>query len=388
MSDVVKKNQAWAVKVETTEGVYQAPTLGTDFVQTMQDGSEMSRSKQLLERNIFTSSVGQTSPRTGQFEVSGALNVEAKAAQAEGDAPEFDALMRSALGSRRQLASPVTSGTGHTTSQINITDADESFAVGDIVLIKEDDAFHVSPISTVTSSAITLLIPAASPFSNAVVVAKHTTYGVADAGHPALSVSRYLEDSILQAAIGCKVSSLALENFSTGSIPNFKFGFDGLNFDSSLTAMPAEPSYDSNLPPIMLAGKVYLDGAEIDVNDLSFTIENTLGFKTAIGAENGRVASRVTERSITGSFNPYMQSDSMANYNKFKNNTAFSIFAYAKLPTETDGEFGGIVAVYMPNCLITELSESDQDGIMQDNITFSANRGVSGSIPEIYIAFI
>ena len=388
MSDVVKKNQAWAVMTEDTEGTYKAPAVGSDFIQTLTDGSEMSRSKQLLERNVFTASIGQTAPRTGMFEVSGALAVEAKAAQAEGAAPQFDELMRSALGARRQLAAPVTTGSGNTASVLQIADANEDFAVGDIVLVKEDDSYHVSPVSAVTSSSITLLVPAGSPFSNAVVVAKHTTYVCADSGHPSLSISRYLEGAVLQAGIGCKVSSLALENFSTGAIPNFKFGFEGLTFDSSLTAIPATPSYDSNLPPIMLAGKVFMDGVEIDVNELSFSLENTLGFKTSISAENGKVSSRATERTITGSFNPYMQSDSMANFNKFKNNTPFSIFAYAKLPSNTEGEFGGIVAVYMPNCLITELSESDNDGLMQDNITFSANRGVAGDKPEIYITFI
>lgn len=388
MSDVVKKNQAWAVVIEDTEGVYKAPTAGSDFVQTLTEGSEMSRSKQLLERNVFTDSIGQTAPRTGMFEVSGALAVEAKSAQVEGEEPQCDALMRSALGARRQLAAPVTTGAGNTSSVLNITDANLSFAVGDIVLVKEADNFHVSPVSAVSSSSITLLIPASGAFSDAVVVAKHTTYVCADSGHPSLSVSRYLEGAILQAGIGCKVSSLALENFSTGAIPTFKMGFEGLTFDSSLTAIPATPAYDSNLPPIMLAGKVYMDGSEIDVNELSFSLENTLGFKTSIAAENGKVSSRATERTITGSFNPYMRDDSLANFNKFKNNTPFSIFAYAKLPTETDGEFGGIVAVYMPNCLITELSESDNDGLMQDNITFSANRGVAGDKPEIYITFI
>lgn len=388
MSDVVKKNQAWAAIVEDTEGEYKAPVAGNEFIQTLTEGSEMSRSKQLLERNVFTASIGQTAPRTGMFEVSGSLAVEAKSAQVEGEEPQFDGLMQSALGDRRQLTSPVTTGSGHTTSVINIADADESFAVGDIVLIKEDDAFHVSPISAVSSSSITLLVPAENAFSNAVVVAKHTTYICADSGHPALSISRYLEGTILQAGIGCKVSSLALENFSTGAIPNFKFGFEGLNFDSSLTPIPATPSYDTNLPPIMLAGKVFMDGAEIDVNELSFSLENTLGFKTSINAENGKTSSRATERTISGSFNPYMASDSMANYNKFKDNTSFSIFAYAKLPSATEGEFSGIVAVYMPNCLITELSEADNDGLMQDNITFSANRGTAGDKPEIYITFI
>jgi hypothetical protein len=42
----------------------------------------------------------------------------------------------------------------------------------------------------------------------------------------------------------------------------------------------------------------------------------------------------------------------------------------------------------MPKCIITELQEGDQDGLLQDNITFQAARGSAGTTSEIYIAFI
>ena len=388
MALVVKKNQAWAVEKELTEGTYRAPQSSTSYVQTLAEGAELSRSKELLERNIFTSSIGQTAPRTGQFSVSGTLPVEARAAAAEGTAPEYDDLMESALGSKRQLASPVTTGTGNTASILKVTSANTLFAKGDIILIKEPGAFHVSPVKSVTTTEVELEIPGDSAFSNAVVIAKHTTYVCADSGHPSLSISRYLENAVVQYATGCRVNSLSLENFSTGQLANFKFGFEGLNFNSNLGSLPQTPSYDSQVPPIILAGMVMMDGVEIDVNELAFSVENTLGFKTSILAENGRVSGRATERKITGSFNPYMASDTLANFNKFKNNTPFSVFAYAKLPSATPGEFSGIVAIWMPNCLITELGEADQDGIMQDSISFSANRGNTGNIPEIYITVI
>lgn len=387
MSEVVKKNQAWAVEIESVEGTYAPPSAATSFVQSLTDGSEMSRSKEVLERNIFTSSIGQTSPRTGQFSVSGSLAVEARAHSTEGSAPEFDGLMKSALGARRQTVEKTT-GTGNTDTVLQLTSANTFYSVGDIVLVKEAGAYHVSPVSAVSSSTVTLAIPADDDFSDNVHIAKHSTYIVADSGHPSLSISRYLENAIVQKAVGCKAKSVEMSDFSTGKIPSFKFGFEGLNFDSTLTAPPFTPSYDGQVPPIILSAKVFMDGVEIDVNELTVSLENTLGYKSSVSAENGRIASRATERKITGSFNPYMASDSMSNFTKFKNNTPFSIFAYAKLPTGVAGEFSGIVAIYMPNCLMTELGEQDQDGLMQDNISFSANRGNTGNIPEIYIAFI
>lgn len=388
MGEVVKKNQSWAVEIEATQGVYAPPAAASSFVQTMTEGSEMSRSKELLERDVYTFSIGKTAPRTGQFSVSGSMAVEARAHSTQGSAPEYDALLRSALGARRQLLAEVATGVGNTATILQVEDANLSFAYGDIILIKAPGAFHVSPVKAVTETTVELFIPAAAPLPDNVVIAKHTTYCVADAGHPSLSVSRYLEGAVIQKGIGCKVTSLALEGFTTGQMPSFNFGFEGLNFDQVLGAPPFAPAYDSQVPPIILAARMYMDALAVDVNEMSFSLENVLGFKTSVSAENGRVSSRPTERTITGSINPYMDSESNATFLKFKQNTPFSLFGYAKLPTATAGEFGGIIAVFMPNNMITELAEGDQDGIMQDSITFSANRGNTGTIPEIFIGII
>ncbi len=387
MSEVVKKNQAWAVEEEATAGVFVAPTAAAKFVQTLAEGSEMSRSKETIERNIYTSSIGQVAPRTGMFSVSGSMPVEARASSELGAAPEYDLLLKSALGARRQTVVENITGVGNTASVLKLVDADNHYQKGDILLIKEAGKYHVSPVKSVSDTELELEIPALSAFSDNVAIAKHTTYVVADSGHASLSISRYLEGQVLQKGVGCKVTSMSLESFATGQLPSFNFGFEGLNFDQVIQANPLTPEYDSQVPPIILAAKAYMNGAEIDVNELTVSLENTLGYKTSILAENGRLSSRATERRISGTMNPYMDSVSNANFLRFKNNTPFSIFAYAKIPSEVAGEFSGIISVFMPNCLITDLGESDSDGIMQDNISFSANRG-AGTIPEIYIGMI
>jgi len=146
MAISVKKNTVIAVEIEDTEGVYKAPTSGSSYVQTLADGTEVTGAKELLERNIFTGSIGKTTPLTGTRTVSGSLPTETRASSVEGAAPEYDALMQSALGSRRQGVQ-VTSKTGHTSSRLEIEDADiANFEIGDIVLVKEAGAFHVSPV--------------------------------------------------------------------------------------------------------------------------------------------------------------------------------------------------------------------------------------------------
>ena len=392
MAIAVKDNTTIGVEIEDTEGTYKAPQSANSYVQTLSDGTEITPAKELLERNIFNGSIGKTTPLTGTRTVSGSLPTEARASSVEGDEPEYDALMQSAMGSRRQGVE-VTSGETHTTTVINIENADISnFEVGDMVLVKEAGAYHVSPISavddTVDAANITLLVPMASAPDDNVVIAAFTTYVTADSGHPSLSVSKYIEGVVLESAVGCRVSSMSLENFTTGQLASWNFGFEGLNFSRSITSSPFTPSYDTSRPPIILNACVYQDGASIQVNELTVSLENTLGFATSTCSSNGRISGRSTARVVSGSFNPYKQTDSIAQYSKFDATTEYSIFASAYVPSGVAGEFGQVVAIYLPNCITTELGESDQDGLLQESISFSAGRGQAGTEEELYVSFI
>jgi len=397
MAIAVKDNTVYAVEIEVTEGTYVPPSSATEsYVQVLTDGAEMTPAKDLLEREIFNGSIGKTTPRTGMRSVTGALPTEMRAAEVEGDAPEFDALIRSALGLRRQVttttADDTDSGTSHTAQRIYLLDADGSkYAVGDCITVKVTGDYHTSPITAVSSaggdSYVDLLIPAAGAFSDGDVIMAVTTYVTANSGHPSLSVSKYLETSRLDQAAGCRVNNFSLENFSTGQLASFNFGFEGLNFDQTITAQPHSPDYDDSLPPIILDACVYQDATQIHVNEFAFSVENTLGFATSTCSPNGKISGRVTERTVTGSFNPYKQDDDVSNFDKFNNNTEFSLFAQAHNPTSTSGEYDQVVAMYMPNCISTEISESDQDGLLQEGISYSAGRGADGTAEEIFISF-
>lgn len=390
MANTVKRNTVYAVEVEVTEGTYVVPSSADVFVQTLADGSEMTPAKELLERDIFAASIGKVTPRTGQKSVSGAMPVEMRAGEVEGDIPEWDALMRSALGSRK-TTNAITTSTGHTTTVIQIEDADiASLEVNDIVMIKEAGEFHVSPITAVdptpAAANITLLVAAPSAPSDNVVLAKAVTYEVASTGHPSLSITKYVENAVRETAVGSKVASMSLENFSTGQLASWNFGFEGLTYARTLAAAPFTPDYDSSLPPIILNACVYQDATQIPVNNLSWSLENSLGFTTSTCSPNGRTSGRVTSRTITGSYDPYKQDDDLGQYNKFDGNTEYSLFASAHVPTSTTGEFEQVVAFYMPNCISTELGESDQDEVLQDAVSFQASTGAAGTDEEIVIA--
>ena len=396
MAIAVRDNTSFAVEIEDTEGTYKAPQSADSYVQVLKDGSEMTRSQELLQREIFTGSIGKTQSRLGTRSVSGAMPVELRSGDTEGAAPEADKLYTSALGGKKTRAA-VTTGTGNTDTVLQIDDLDISeFSVYDIVLVKEAGSFELSWVSAVdtTPAAANITLGKQLGFtpSDNVEIAAVTQYSTANSGHPALSISKYIEDAKLEQAVGCKVTSMSVENFTTGQIPNVNFGFEGLTFDSSLTANPFTPDYDDALPPIALRACLSQDGTNVQVNNFTLSLENTLGFVTSTCSENGRISSRVTERSITGSFNPYKTDDSLTQFDKFKCNVPYTLFIYAFNPIldancEFTGEFSNAVAILLTNCITTELGESDADGLLVEDVTFDATRGPSGTDEEMKIAF-
>ena len=382
MAYTIKKNVKVAVKGESTEGTYVAPASAADFVQAQEDGIEMNGSKDTLELNVIGTGLSKVAPRVGLESASGSLGVYMKAGSAADEEPEYGIMLESLCGAKRSAAAQG-SGSNHTTTLINVSNTSE-YAVGDIVVVKQGSDYHTSPIvSLVADTSITLLIAAAAPFDDSVVVEAFNTYVPADEAHPSYSVSKWVEDEVLEQSVGCKTTSLAVESFSTGQVASLKMGFEGSNYTRSLTSIPYEPTYDTSETPIILDACIHQDGNIIQVNDFTLNVENTLGWIK--DTCNGKSASRITSRMVSGTINPYKEDDSIDNYTKFDANTSFSLVITAHNPNATAGEYSESVSFYMPICTITELGEGDIDGVLTEAISFSAN-SVDGTIKELYIS--
>jgi hypothetical protein len=323
--------------------------------------------------------------------------VEFRGSGVEGGDPDFDLLLKSALGNRRQLTARVTTkaAPAHTTTVIQIEDADiASLSVGDVILILESGSHSVHAISAKTTGVGTATItitPARSVAPSASVqIAKFTTYYPANSGHIPLSLSYYLANEILAKAIGTKVTSLAVENFTTGQIASFNFGLEGLSFDEGNASAPHTPTYDTGLPPLILQACLFQNGIELQINEFTLSLENTLGFLTSTCSANGRISSRVTDRSISGSFNPFKDDTAATQFDLFNANTEYSLFVSAYNPSSVSGEIqlGSVVGIYLPKCISVEKTIGDQEGLLVDNVNFRATRGESGSTDEMFLGFV
>ena len=263
---IVKGETLVALKTEVTEGTPLPPASGDDYIQVLEDGLELSPAKELVERSILTSSIGKVSPRASLKSVSGSIPVEVRGSGTEGDAPQFEVLLDAALGNKVSIAARITTDTGHTTTALNKTS--HGLVKGQMFVILEAGAHHTAFVTDASDPDVIVFAPATdSAPSDNVEISESITYYPANSGQPTFTTSVYWGDEIRERGIGCRVNSLALENFTTGQIANFNFGMEGLSFDESDTSSPFTPSFDPGLPPLVLSAVVYQNGVCIDVNE-------------------------------------------------------------------------------------------------------------------------
>ena len=183
--------------------------------------------------------------------------------------------------------------------------------------------------------------------------------------------------------------SAELSNFATGQLPEMSFSLEGLDFAREVGQPLFSPEYDSQNgaePPVVLCSKVYKDATELTLNSLSISFTNTLGFLTSTASCSGKISSRVTKFQVGFTINPYMEDNDVALFTLFEDNSAFSIFGSSNNYGATQNEKDQVVAFYMPNCRIPEITTGDEDGILTDAINGTAHRDAGND--TIFMAFI
>jgi hypothetical protein len=389
MADISKNTATVYVTREVTEALAVEPTNGSQAVSVTSDGFEMNGEKALVERNNMTSSISKALPRVGIKTSSVTLTVEAKANSVAGVTPEAGLLFEACLGATRSNTNSITTITTTNLTTIPVS-AITGLAVGDVVMFKDSNGYHITPLTAVAANGtnddtVTCLIPfAVAPASNTAIEKSTSFYG-ANSGHPSLTVTTYLEDALKMQSAGCRVASLSLDGFETGGIASFNFGLNGTGYDESVAASGLTASFSGATPPLVLEACVYKDGTAIPVTALSWSVENTLAQKLSTCAANGILGQKITQRVVSGSFTPYMDTTSVALFDDFDANTQFSICGFLSNPGASAGQKKEVIGFYLPVCIITAAPHSDADGLMQYNLEFSTGPDAAGS--QIYITF-
>ena len=386
------------VEIEDVEGVYKAEQSGSSAIESLEDGFDLKESRELLTRNNRTGTVETVASILGAKSVTATIPVELKASGIEGQAPESGKLWQALLGGKRSATESTSKAAGHTNVRIEIEDGDiAKYKVGDILRMKESEFAgedHVSPVTIVDETGgaafIELLVPRdAGVFTNSVKIGAFTTY-FHKSNAPSLSITNYIGKKIRQTAIGTKVTSAELGNFSTGQLADVSFSFEGLTFgDREVDGPLFDAVFDSDngvTPPPILNSKIFQSGVEVLANSLSITLTNTLGFIKNTGSVNGRSNSRVTKFETSGTFNPTMKDDDVVAFDNFNCNKPFSIFARTQNEDcENLGVFKDGIAFYIPNARNSDLVVGNEDGIATDEISFTGHKTLGND--QFFVSF-
>lgn len=394
--NITRSDSIIGLEEESTEGTYVAPSANTSYTNVLPNFS-MSPLKDLLVRDIISGSKAMATPRLGKRSVEASLEVEMRGSGTEGGEPDFHSLLHAALGSDHAIASQnTTKAVGNTATNLEIEDADiGDYSVGDIVIVLESgdhDMNVITAVDTTGGAAAITVSPGRSSgvYSGSVVVSKSKMYSGADTGHPTLSLSYYWGNEIRQAGLGLRVSSMSLNNFLSGQTASWAFNLEGLDFTEVDGAAPHTPSYDSEVPPVLLNACIYQDGTSIDIQNFNLTVTNQLGFLESPCSSSGRLAGNMVRREITGSFNLYKDDTSVSQFTNFENNTEFALFITAYNPSSVSGEIdlGSAIGIYLPACIITAKPVEDVDGVLVDAISFQATGGTTGDSTDIFLGLI
>jgi hypothetical protein len=377
MDFVIKGRTSVFIKKEVTEGSYQAPDSALDAIEVLEDFSGFEFTRESIERSVLSDTVESEAPRAGLPSVMGTLPTEFKASAVEGGAPRTDVLMESLLGGKRQSVSAITSTTGHTTTVINLDDLDvNKIKAGDSVHLKIAGAHKVRPVKSVNNTlgaaSITLDVALDAALPDGTVIAPLTTYFF-ETNNSAFSVSAELGDEILEKGIGGKVESGEIGNWTTGQIPQITFAIKALELQKEVSGISLNPDFSTEpQPPVALDACAYINGVEVDYNEFKLSMKNSLSELMSACSGQGKIATRNTKLLVTGSINPYMSTDNVDWFDKFNASQAVSLFIHIGNPSTVAGEYKNISAIYMPQVVLTSVTNGDQDGVLTDELEFQA----------------
>lgn len=388
----IKDESTLALTVESTEGTFVAPSAGSDYVRVKSEGANATLERNVIERNVLTSTIEEEASRIGTKTATLEYDIEVLGNSTVGAAPQdLDVSLRSVLGGRRQNAAADTSGSTHTSTVINFADT-SSFQVGDIVVVKESGAYEARPISAVTTNtSITLAFPLdnGAP-SNSVVVEKFTTY-YSDAANAITMSAEWNEGGNINNNLrGLRVASMQLTGWEVGGVPSLKFSATGLDQDKAVSAPAQTPSFDTTLPPVVLSACAWLkvNGTftKVSYRTLGLSVENTISpIEDACDAD-GKIASRITKQVVTAEIDPYQASDAVTRFSDFNDNDDVGLFAYAYNPSSTAGQFDNTFAVWIPQAKIQSFVAEDADGVLVDKIGIKSYR--SSGNDTLFLGFI
>lgn len=158
-NELQTKNTVIAIKKESTQNTPVAPAATTDFIPVQNDFS-ITPSFDTIENTEMTGTIGMSKPTKGFENPTASLNVYMKHSGVEGTAPNWAALLESAVGTQVTASTEYDTITGTTVSVVKV-DSNEGqyFQRGQALLVKDaalTNGYQIRNVSSVSTDDLNL----------------------------------------------------------------------------------------------------------------------------------------------------------------------------------------------------------------------------------------
>jgi hypothetical protein len=156
--------------------------------------------------------------------------------------------------------------------------------------------------------------------------------------------------------------------FKSGEPVYLDFEFQGVEAGITDTAFLANVTYESTKPPAFLNALFSVDAYSAKIGEMNFDVANTLAVRDDVNDARGILSFAITDRIVSGSFNPEMVSCATHDFhNKW--------FSGAEMIIDfTVGSVAGNkFRFYIPRAQYTKIEDEDRDGLQLAKSAFNLN---------------
>jgi hypothetical protein len=294
MSAIKNRSSIMAVVAESTTGTYVPPSAGSDAL-ALQPGFSMSPNFNQIENAEIKASIGLAKTLQGLEVPQSAFDHYLRPSGVEGQAPNFNLILKSLLGSVSSNGTERSTTTGSTATVVHLAAGGSDFARGKSVLSKHGSGYEMRPVLSVSTNNLTLAFALTNVPGSGVAMGKCVNYAPANSGHPTLSLTLYRGNGgAVEAMAGARVTQGTF-TAKSGDAINAAYQFQGTKYFLDPITLPATKYIDFTDDTATFA-------ASLAAQTFRDPYEAAQALQDAMNAANPLNAKTVSYSSATGKF--------------------------------------------------------------------------------------
>ena len=294
---IATRSSVLAIVPEVTEGTPVAPSAATQYTAIQTDFT-MSPSYDVLENDELSGSIGAKKPIIGNENPTASFSHYLKHSGTEGQAPDYNDLLKAAFGTETVNATERVTAAGSTTAVINVAAATGSdFPRGAGFLIKDGtNGYRIRAVYSRSVDAITTLFNVPTAPAAGVSLGKCAYYSPANSGHQTLDLWHYIGNpGAIELMAGGRVTGFSFDA-TAGDLINASYDLEGSGYFFDPIMITSSTRYidftdDDGTWAAAVAVKTYKDPHEL-----------ASALQTAMQAANAGETPTVTYSNSTGLF--------------------------------------------------------------------------------------